>query len=93
MTVLNVLNLLIISSVIKVEVDRELHRYDSNACDRITTAIERYKHHLSIIKLSQENFPKCSFEFYHISESNMLKLISESYQTENIPPKFLYTNL
>ena len=42
----------------------------------------------SIIKPSQENFPKCSFAFYHISELDT----SKSYQKENIPTKLLKDN-
>ena len=84
-------------AAINLGVDRELHTLVSNASDPITKAIEKYKHHPSIIKLNEENFPTNNFKFCEISELTIVKVIedldsSKSYQKDNIPPKILKDN-
>ena len=82
-------------SVMELDIDRELHTNVTNATDPVTRSVEKYKNHLSIIKLNSEDFS--SFEFQPISESSTLKVIldmdsSKAYQKDNIPPKLLKAN-
>ena len=84
-------------AAINLGVDRELHTLVSDASDPVTKAIEKYKYHPSIVRLNEEHFPVANFDFYEISELNILKVIedldsSKSYQKGNIPPKILKDN-
>ena len=84
-------------AAIYLDIDRDLHTLASNASDPVTRAIDKYKHHPSIIKLNEENFPRASFKFDEISESTLIEVIedldsSKSYQKDNIPPKILKDN-
>ena len=92
-----ILNNFFSDAAINLEIDRTLHTLVSNASDPVTIAIERYKNHPSIIKLNQECFPKFSFDFQHIFETDILVVIenldsSKAFQKDNIPPKFLKDN-
>ena len=88
-----ILNNFFSDAAINLEIDRTLHTLVSNASDPVTIAIERCKNHPSIIKLNQECFPKFSFDFQHIFETDILVVIenldsSKAFQKDNIPPKF-----
>ena len=85
------------NAAINLDIDRELHTVVTNAGDPVTTAIDKYKNHPIIEKISQENFPKSNFAFQHISESNMFVAFKDldstkSFQLYNIPPKILKDN-
>ena len=74
-----------------------MHALVSNASDPVIIAIEKDKNHPSIIKLNDECFPKFSFDFQYIFETDMLVVIenldsSKAFQKDNIPPKFLKDN-
>ena len=92
-----ILNNFFSDAAINLEIDRTLHTLVSNASDPVTIAIERYKNHPSIIKLNQDCFPKFSFDFQHIFETDILLVIenldsSKAFQKDNIPPKILKDN-
>ena len=55
-------------AALNLDVDRDLYTEVSNAFDPVTIAIDKYKHHPSIVKLNEENFPKSNFNFQYISE-------------------------
>ena len=72
------------NAAINLDIDRELHTVVTNAGDPVTTAIDKYKNHPSIEKISQENFPNSNFAFQHISEGTF----PENLKNANIIPTF-----
>ena len=61
-----------------LDIDRGLHADISNASDHVMKDISKYKHHPSIVRLTQEKFPESDFDLQYISECNMLKIIQDA---------------
>ena len=59
--------------VLNLEINRVLHTDVFNSADPITSAIQKYKNHLSILKLD-ERLSIITFNFKPISEEDMTNL-------------------
>ena len=86
--------------VLNLEINRVLHTDVFNSADPITSAIQKYKNHPSILKLDEIQFQTYFRGRYDkpISEEDMTNMIqsidtSEAFQKDDIPPKSLKANV
>ena len=91
-SVQNFFNNYFIKSVSSLEIDCNLNIGNSLAIDNLVEkAIEMFKNHPSIVKITQTGFLKDKFSFLHVSDDNALKVIDsfdspKAYQKDNNPP-------
>ena len=82
-----IMNNFFTDSVINLEINRVLHTDVFNSADLITSAIQKYKNHPSILKLD-ERLSIVTFDFKPISEEDMTYMIqsvdtSEAFQKDD----------
>ena len=84
-------------SVLNLEINRVLHTDVFNFANLITSAIQKYKNHPSILKLD-ERLSIVTFNFKTYFRGRMTYIIqsvdtSKAFQKDDIPPKNLKANV